>query len=84
MNLMRDSKLKPIVSHGTYFQMFDYSAISDMSDMDFVVWLAREHKVAAIPLSYFYTDHYDNKCIRLCFAKNDNTLTQAAEILCKI
>jgi methionine aminotransferase len=84
LNLMKDSPLKAIPSYGTYFQMFDYSAVSKMSDMDFVVWLAKEHKVAAIPLSYFYSDNTDNKCIRLCFAKNNNTLTEAAEKLCKI
>jgi len=84
INLMQGSRLKPITSHGTYFQMFSYSEISDMSDMEFVVWLAREHKVAAIPLSYFYSDKFDEKCIRICFAKNDKTLIEAAEKLCKI
>lgn len=84
MNLVAGSRFKPVPSHGTYFQMFDYSSISDKSDMDFVVWLAREHKIATIPLSYFYTDSYDNKSFRICFAKNDNTLEKAAEILCRI
>ena len=84
MKLMQASKLKPVNAHGTYFQLFDYSAVSDMNDMDFTRWLAKEVGVAAIPLSYFYTDNYDNKSIRICFAKNDNTLELAAEKLCKI
>jgi methionine transaminase len=84
MGLMKDSRFKPIISHGTYFQMFDYSAINTMPDMEFVVWLAKEHKVATIPLSYFYSDNYDNHTIRICFAKNEETLKKAAEILCKI
>jgi methionine aminotransferase len=84
MKLMEGSKLKPVASHGTYFQLFDYSAISDMSDMDFTLWLTREAGVATIPLSYFYTDKFDNKSIRICFAKNNNTLELAAEKLCRI
>jgi len=84
MKLMQASKLKPVNAHGTYFQLFDYSAVSEMNDMDFTRWLAKEVGVAAIPLSYFYTDNYDNKSIRICFAKNDNTLELAAEKLCKI
>lgn len=84
IKLMKGSKLKPIKAHGTYFQLFDYSAVSDMSDMEFTHWLAKEAGVATIPLSYFYTDNFDNKSIRICFAKNNNTLELAAEKLCKI
>jgi len=84
MQLMKNSKLKAIPAHGTYFQLFDYSALSDMHDMEFTHWLAKEVGVATIPLSYFYSDNFDNKSIRICFAKNDNTLEQAAEKLCKI
>ena len=84
IKLMEGSRLKPVAAHGTYFQLFDYSAISDKSDMDFTRWLAKEIGVATIPLSYFYTDKFDNKNIRICFAKNDNTLELAAEKLCRI
>lgn len=84
VQLMESSRFKIIPAHGTYFQLFDYSNISDMNDMEFTHWLAKEVGVATIPLSYFYTDKYDNKSIRICFAKNDKTLELAAEKLCKI
>ena len=84
IKLMEDSKFKPIPAYGTYFQLFDYSAVSDRPDMEFTRWLAKKVGVAAIPLSYFYTDNFDNKSIRICFAKNNNTLELAAEKLCKI
>jgi methionine aminotransferase len=84
MELMAGSRFRAVPSHGTYFQLFDYSEISDMNDMEFTVWLTRQHGVATIPLSYFYTDKFDNKTIRICFAKGNETLEKAAERLCKI
>ncbi|QBB70320.1 pyridoxal phosphate-dependent aminotransferase [Pseudolysobacter antarcticus] len=69
---------------GAYFQLADYSAISDMDDLNFCEWLAREGGVAAIPLSAFYETPPASKLIRLCFAKSDATLQAAAERLCKI
>ncbi|MCF3111885.1 aminotransferase class I/II-fold pyridoxal phosphate-dependent enzyme [Niabella sp. CC-SYL272] len=70
------------VSKGTYFQLFDYSAISDMDDVAFARWLAIEHKVAAIPLSAFYRKAPGIKQVRLSFAKSDDILYAATEILC--
>ena len=66
--------------------LFDYSQISDKSDMDFCHWLLTEIGVAAIPVSVFYTEgaYSDAKIIRLCFAKTEHTLELAAERLCKI
>lgn len=66
---------------GSYFQLLDYSAISDLNDMDFAEWLTREHKVAAIPLSPFYKEGYEGKLLRFCFAKKDGTLKEVAAIL---
>jgi methionine aminotransferase len=74
--------LKP--SGGTYFQLADYSAISDMADTDFANWLTREHKVAVIPISVFYREPPDQRVIRFCFAKDDDTLHEAADRLSRI
>jgi len=66
---------------GTYFQTARYGAISDAADTDFVQWLTREVGVAAIPLSAFFGDGRDEKVIRFCFAKRDETLDAALERL---
>lgn len=81
---MEKSKFKPLKCDGTYFCLFDYSAISDLDDEAFAIWMTKKHKVASIPVSVFYSDKTDNKVIRFCFAKEDQTLTQAIENLCKI
>lgn len=78
---MTDSRLRALACCGTYFQLFDYSAISDESDYDLAVRLTREHGVAVIPVSVFYGDKSDNKVIRICFAKHEQTIDQAAGIL---
>jgi methionine aminotransferase len=70
--------------HGTYFQMVDYSSISDESDVEFSKRLTTEHGVASIPPSVFYHRQMDYKVLRFCFAKKDETLEKAAERLCKI
>lgn len=69
---------------GTYFQLLNYSAISDEKDSEFAVRLTKENKIASIPLSAFYHEKLDNKLLRFCFAKKDETIEKAAEILCKI
>jgi len=69
---------------GTYFQCVDYSAISDLDDMAFCDWLIQHAGVAAIPLSPFCEQPLETRMIRLCFAKNAETLTEAAEALCRI
>ena len=86
LSLMATSRLKPLACDGTYFMLFDYSQISDKSDMEFCQWLLTEIGVAAIPVSVFYTEgaYSDAKIIRLCFAKTEHTLELAAERLCKI
>lgn len=71
-------------SMGTYFQNLNYSTITDEADTDFAVRLTKEFKIASIPLSVFYRDGFDHKMLRFCFAKENETLLKAAEILCKI
>lgn len=69
---------------GSYFQLADYSAFSDLDDVAFCQWLTREHKVAAIPLSVFYRQPPSQRIIRFCFAKEPQTLALATEILCQL
>ena len=71
-------------SEGTYFQLLDYSNISEEKDTDFAIRLTKEFKIASIPVSVFYNKHVDNKVLRFCFAKKDETLEQATEILSKL
>jgi len=66
---------------GTYFQTARYGAISDLPDTEFVEWLTRVVGVAAIPLSAFFGDGRDERVIRFCFAKRDETLAAAFERL---
>ncbi|MCM4167916.1 Methionine aminotransferase [Arenibacter antarcticus] len=75
-------KIKPC--QGTYFQLLDYSGISQDPDEVFAERLVREHKIASIPISSFNTKGVDNKLLRFCFAKTEATLEKAVEILCKL
>lgn len=84
ISLMKNSRFKFKPSKGSYFQAADYSEISIDNDLKFVTWLTQEKGVAAIPVSAFNLDKKDEKMIRFCFAKTDDTLIKAAEILCKL
>jgi methionine transaminase len=84
LNLIKESRFKPLPCSGTYFQTLDYSNISEEAEMDFAVRLIKEHKIASVPLSAFYYKNDDNKQLRFCFAKTEETLEKAAKILCKI
>ena len=84
LSLMKNSRFKFKPSRGSYFQAADYSEISKDNDLKFVTWLTQEKGVAAIPVSAFNLDKKDEKMIRFCFAKTDETLIKAAEILCKL
>ncbi len=80
-----DTKLVPLPVPGGYFQLVDYSAVSDLNDIDFCRWLTIEKGVTAIPLSPFYeTPPTGQRIARLCFAKNDATLDAAIERLAKL
>lgn len=84
LKLIKNSRFKPVPSFGTYFQVLDYSEISDLPEMEFAEWLIKEHGVASVPVSAFYHKNDDHKMLRFCFAKKEETLEKAAEILCKI
>ncbi|MFI8616550.1 pyridoxal phosphate-dependent aminotransferase [Acidovorax sp. NPDC077693] len=81
---LADSRLKLLPSTGSYFQCVDISAVSDLNESDFCQWLTREVGVAAIPLSAFYGDGFDQRVVRFCFAKKDETLRAALERLRKL
>ncbi len=82
--LLQESRFKIIPSFGTYFQLLDYSDISDEPELKFAARLTKEHKIASIPVSAFYHDNDDHKVLRFCFAKKEETLKKAADILCRI
>ena len=79
-----NSRFKILPSAGTYFQLLSYDSISEEKDTDFAVHLIKEYKIASIPVSVFYNIANDQKVLRFCFAKSEETLAQAAEIINKI
>jgi len=81
LELIAGSRWQPLPSRGTYFQLLDYSAITDEGDMDFALRLTREHGVASIPTSAFLYNEKPPLALRFCFAKKDETLRAAAERL---
>jgi methionine aminotransferase len=78
---LRQTRLRPLHTAGTYFQCVDYSEVSDLPEADFCQWLTKEVGVAAIPLSAFYEGGFEQGIARLCFAKKDETLRLALERL---
>ena len=75
------TRFKLLPSQGTYFQCVDISAVSDLGEADFCQWLTAEIGVAAIPLSAFYGNGFNQRVVRFCFAKQDATLLAAIERL---
>ena len=84
LSLISESRFKIKPSQGTYFQVLDYSEITDEYDVDFAKRLTKDFGIASIPLSVFNENDKDDKVLRFCFAKTDETLVKAAEILNKI
>jgi len=78
------TRLKLLPSQGTYFQCVDISEVSDKSEADFCLWLTSEIGVAAIPLSAFYGNGFDQRVVRFCFAKKDETLNTALDRLARL
>lgn len=76
-----ETPFRYLKTEGTYFQIADYSAISDEPDVEFAKRLTRECGVAVIPLSPFYHSGLDQHLVRICFAKTDETLQRAAQLL---
>jgi methionine aminotransferase len=81
---MSSSRFTSLPSYGSYFQLYKYDRISDESDKDLAIRITKEYGVATIPVSAFYQSGKDDKVIRFCFAKKEETLEKAAEKLIKI
>jgi methionine aminotransferase len=78
------TRFELLPSEGTYFQCVDISQVSDLEEGEFCKWLTAEIGVAAIPLSAFYGGGFDQRVVRFCFAKKDETLRAALERLAKL
>ena len=87
-DLFRDgltqTKFKLLPSEGSFFQCVDMSEVSDLSEADFCKWLTTEIGVAAIPMSAFYGSGFDQRVVRFCFAKKEETLNLALQRLAKL
>jgi methionine transaminase len=84
LQLMQQTKFKPIPSYGSYFQLYSYADISDESEQAFAMRLVKEYGVATIPLSAFYQKETNKQVLRFCFAKKEATLEAAADRLMKL
>ena len=84
INNIKGSKFDFIPASGTYFQLLNYKSISKEKDTNYASRLTKEFGIASIPISVFYHESVDNHVLRFCFAKKNETLDKAAEILCKI
>ena len=81
---MAQTKLEPLPTHGSYFQLYSYKNLSDQSEKDFAVHLTKEAGVATIPVSAFYRQEVNNGVLRFCFCKKEETLDAAIERLMKL
>ena len=79
--LMKATPFTCIPSHGSYFECYSYKHFSDEADKDLAIRLTKQYGVATIPVSAFYKDGEDNKVLRFCFAKKEETLERAVEKL---
>jgi methionine transaminase len=84
LDCLRNSSFSWTPAAGTYFQLLDFSGVSQQSDVEFADTLLREAGVASIPVSVFYATPPKLSVLRFCFAKNDSTLEEAAERLCRV
>ena len=84
LKTLENSRFQPLTCEGTYFQLVDYSQISNKNDVDFAIEMTQQHGVAVIPITPFCNQPFEGKIVRLCFAKTDDVLTEAGAILSKI
>ena len=84
LQLMQQTKFKPLPSHGSYFQLYSYKDFSDEKEADLAIRLTEEYSVATIPVSAFYQSGKDDRVLRFCFVKKEATLEEAVNRLMKI
>ena len=80
-SLISGSRFEVLPSSGTYFQLLSFKGITDKTDTDYAIELTEKHKIASIPVSVFYHQKVDEKILRFCVAKKEETLQRAAEII---
>lgn len=81
LHQVKGSRFEPLPCFGSYFQLLSYRNISGKDDREMAEWMTRVHKLASIPVSVFYHDKTDHKLLRFCFAKGEETLVRAGDIL---
>lgn len=81
LNQIKGSSFKPLPCYGSYFQLLSYESLSSKNEMGMAIWMTQEKKLAPIPVSVFYKDKSDQKLLRFCFAKGEEMLGKAGEIL---
>lgn len=84
LKMLKESRFKFKPSQGTYFQLVDYTNITQEGDEDLSKRLIVDHQLASIAISSFNVNHRDDKVLRFCFAKKKETLEKAADILCSL
>ena len=84
IDAIKGSRFELIPAAGTYFQLLNYKSLSKEKDAEYAIRLTKEFGIASIPISVFYHEQVDNHVLRFCFAKKEETLAKAAEILNKI
>ncbi|TDH19711.1 aminotransferase class I/II-fold pyridoxal phosphate-dependent enzyme [Segetibacter sp. 3557_3] len=82
--LMKATPFKPLPSYGSYFQCYSYAGLTNENDRELAIRITKEYKVASIPVSVFYQNGNDNNVLRFCFAKKEQTLSDAVERLSRI
>jgi methionine aminotransferase len=81
---MSQTKLKPLPTHGSYFQIYSYEGLSDQTEKEFAIHLTKKFGVATIPVAAFYREAVNNGVLRFCFSKKEETLDAAIERLIKL
>jgi methionine aminotransferase len=81
LNQIKGSSLNALPCFGSYFQLLSYDGVSAKNEMEMAAWMTQEKKLAPIPVSAFYQDRLDQKLLRFCFAKSEQTLQNAGAIL---
>ena len=84
LDLIKESRFEFTPASGSYFQLLSYKNITDENDVELAKRWTKEKGIASVPISVFYPELTDNKVLRFCFAKENEVLEKAAEILCKI
>lgn len=84
LGFIKGTSFQVLPCHGSYFQLLSYEGLSKQSDMAMAEELTIKHKLASIPVSVFYNDKTDNRLLRFCFAKKDETIERAGDILRRI